>query len=111
VVTRAGLLNGSNDAYVAAVQKYRDDRAALDDTTIDAFNVDTVSHCMCETNEGWRPCPSSLCEIMHHVHDKDSPAHSAERHDGAETPVTFATDAEKLLARGFKLRETNSTGR
>lgn len=42
---------------------------------------------------------------------EDSPAPPAERHDDAETVVTFATDAEKLLARGIRLRETNSTGR
>lgn len=27
--------------------------------------------CMCETQEeGWRPCPPSLCEIPNHLHEE-----------------------------------------
>jgi len=44
------------------------------------------------------------------VPDEDSPI-PAERHDDAETVVTFAPDAEKLLARGLLLHGPDSTGR
>jgi len=42
--------------------------------------------------------------------DEDSPI-PAERHDDAATVVTFAPDAEKLLARGLLLHGPDSTGR
>lgn len=89
----AEMLGASTSGYGSRAHAVADFiEAALDGPTIDALSDEEI-------------------ELSIDPRYKDSPAPSAETADDAATVVTFATDAEKLLARGFRLRETNSTGR